>query len=120
MPEEPLSYEKMLAELLGLIGQEVFVAIDMRFDRQRRPLASLYELKRGKGDISRSRESRSVTRPERRFCSTWAMPTSSCARTTSSAVVVKMGFSVPKLAGLDSSWVARSATRPVALRSAAT
>jgi hypothetical protein len=50
MPEEPFSYEKMLAELLGLIGQEVFVAIDMRFDRQRRPLASLYELKRGEGD----------------------------------------------------------------------
>jgi hypothetical protein len=51
VPEEPLDYEAMLSELLGLIGQEVVVVIDMRFDRQRRPLASLYgELKRGKPD----------------------------------------------------------------------
>ena len=43
-----LTYEEMLTELLGLIGQKVVVLIDMRFDRQRRPLASFHGvLKRG-------------------------------------------------------------------------
>jgi hypothetical protein len=46
-----LTYEEMLAELLGLIGQEVVVVIDMRFDRQRRPLASFHGVLKG-GELS--------------------------------------------------------------------
>jgi hypothetical protein len=47
-PGEPLEYEEMLVALLGLLGQEVAVHIELILESRPRPLAMLYgKLRRG-------------------------------------------------------------------------